>query len=96
MVITSSEEPRVRDSAAFYDKARRAGYLAGGIEPFRWLTGSGGFIDYTNPKTLRWWREIQNEFLCRDIDGWKLNGTGCFLVPLPQGCALIAAERTAA
>ena len=78
MVDRASKDTPDRASPDFYEEARRAGFLAGGPEPFRWWKGKGGFIDYTNPGAMRWWRGMQDEVLRWGIDGWKLDGTDTF------------------
>lgn len=89
---TSKDTPRGK-SPAFYEEAVREGFLAGGPEPFRWWKGVGGFIDYTDPGAMRWWRSMQDEVLRLGIDGWKLDGSDTFFsgsfagIRLPYGRA---------
>ena len=78
MVDRSSKDTPAGKDPGFHEEARRAGYLAGGPEPFRWWKGVGGFIDYTNPEAMRWWRGLQEQVLQWGIDGWKLDGTDTF------------------
>jgi alpha-glucosidase (family GH31 glycosyl hydrolase) len=75
MVNRHSKDTLVRDSQAFFDHARASGYLAGGGTELRWWKGTGGFIDYTHPGAMEWWRGLQRQVLDWGVDGWKLDGS---------------------
>ena len=42
----------------------------------------GGFIDYTNPDAIKWWRGLQQQVFDYGIDGWKLDGTATLFYSL--------------
>ncbi len=77
MVNSESKEGKiaVTDSREWYEKARDDGYLAGGGSQVGWWMGRGGFIDYTNPAAMKWWRGMQNQVFEWGLDGWKLDDT---------------------
>ena len=89
MVDSYSKDTRIKDSQAFYEGARAKGYLAGNGYQWRWWKGRGGFIDYSNPGAMRWWRGMQQQVLDWGIDGWKLDGCDTFFsgrvgrIPVP-------------
>ena len=51
MVDSQSKDTAVRDSSEWFAQAKANGYLAGDGLETRWWKGSGGFIDYTNPRS---------------------------------------------
>ncbi|MDZ7374398.1 MAG: glycoside hydrolase family 31 protein [candidate division KSB1 bacterium] len=75
MVNSRSEDTRYTDSRAWFEEARQRGYLAGGGFSARWWKGEGGFLDYTHPEALQWWRGMQDRVLQYGVDGWKLDET---------------------
>lgn len=75
MVNSSSKDTQIQEDKAWYDEAMSKGYLAKSKEPDSWWKGKGGFIDYDNPKALKWWHGLQQSVFDLGIDGWKLDGT---------------------
>jgi len=89
MVNSFSKGCAIEDSGPWYHKALNLGYLAGSGQQTKWWKGRGGFIDYTHPKALSWWRGLQQEVFDYGIDGWKLDGSATLFssklgpVPVP-------------
>jgi len=78
MVNSRNKDTSITNSQAFYDQARTQGYLAGAGFQLSWWKGRGGFIDYTNPRAMRWWHGLQDQVFDWGIDGWKLDGADTF------------------
>jgi alpha-glucosidase (family GH31 glycosyl hydrolase) len=78
MVDSVSKDTRIKADAEWFNEARSNGHLAGNGFKSKWWKGHGGFIDYTNPKAVDWWQEMQRPILELGIDGWKLDGTSTF------------------
>ncbi len=76
MVNSQDKDTRLKDSSDFFNHAKASGYLAADGEQIKWWKGKGGFIDYTNPDAMKWWRSLQQTVFDYGIDGWKLDGTG--------------------
>jgi len=75
MVNSYSKDARIKNSEKWYQEAKGKGYLAKSAEVNSWWKGEGGFIDYTNPEGVKWWRSMQQNVFDLGIDGWKLDGT---------------------
>ena len=78
MVNSKSRGRGLQDSADWFHEAAKQGYLCGGDYQWNWWLGRGGFIDYTSPQAMKWWRGMQDQVLNLGIDGWKLDDTASF------------------
>lgn len=87
MINAHSNDTRIRESEPFFREASQKGFLAGSGEINSWWKGKGGFIDYSNPDAMKWWRGLQQNVFDLGIDGWKLDGTATLfytkLGPMP-------------
>jgi len=82
LVNSKNKDTRLTDSESWYQEARSRGYLAGKGDQIKWWKGKGGFIDYTNPDAVKWWRSLQQKVFDYGIDGWKLDGTATLFYTL--------------
>lgn len=77
-VCSENDDTAIRDSADWYQQARDNGYLAGGGYQVNWWKGRGGYIDYTSPAAMKWWRGLQQPLFDWGIDGWKLDDSATY------------------
>jgi alpha-glucosidase (family GH31 glycosyl hydrolase) len=82
-VNSRNSGPSIQDSTDWYEAARDNGYLVGDGMQIPWWRGMGGFLDYTNPAAMQWWRGMQQPVFDMGIDGWKLDGAATYLIALP-------------
>ncbi|MFO0945298.1 MAG: glycoside hydrolase family 31 protein [Planctomycetota bacterium] len=78
MVNSESNDAKIKNSTDWYEEAKKKGYLAGGGYQQHWWHGWGGFIDYSNPEAMKWWRGMQQQVLDWGIDGWKLDDSALY------------------
>ncbi len=87
MVDSYSKDTEIKESEAWYEKARQAGYLVAEGEQNKWWKGKGAFVDYSKPEAMEWWHNMQQPLFDYGIDGWKLDGTATLfwkqLGPIP-------------
>ncbi|MBP8129009.1 MAG: glycoside hydrolase family 31 protein, partial [Candidatus Hydrogenedentes bacterium] len=79
MVNSESDDTAIPESADWQRAAAERGLLVGGNYQAPWWKGRGGFIDYTNPVAMDWWRGQQRQVLEWGVDGWKLDGAATLL-----------------
>ena len=82
MINSKSKDTRQGESQSWFNEANEKGYVAGNGDQINWWKGKGGFIDYTNPVAVKWWRGLQQTVFDYGIDGWKLDGTATLFYTL--------------
>ncbi len=76
LVNETNKDTAIEDSSDWFQAAAAQGFLINEGHSEKWWKGKGGFIDYTNPDAMTWWRDLQQNVFDWGIDGWKLDGTG--------------------
>jgi len=82
MINSGNKDTRIRKDDEWFGKAAGNGFVAGNGDQIRWWKGRGGFIDYTSPEAIKWWRGMQQKVFDYGIDGWKLDGTATLFYTL--------------
>jgi alpha-D-xyloside xylohydrolase len=59
MVDSYSKDTKIKESDDWFNNAKESGYLVNDGKQISWWKGKGGFIDYTNPEAMKWWRGLQ-------------------------------------
>lgn len=56
-----------------FEPGQACGFFVNEGQIFTWWKGSGGGVDFFNPRARAWWHEQQNALLDMGINGWKLD-----------------------
>ena len=79
MVNSHSKDTQIPESPEIFTREREpADIWPGAACQLRWWKGTGGFIDYSESRSLRWWHGMQKQVLDWGVDGWKLDGCDTF------------------
>ncbi|MEN8186324.1 MAG: TIM-barrel domain-containing protein [Bacteroidota bacterium] len=74
LINIKNNDTQIKDAKSWYNHIKEKDYLVRSKYLNHWWKGDGGFLDYTNPDAVKWWRSNQQILFDYGIDGWKLDG----------------------